>query len=205
MQHCIVSLNVWNIFCNLYSCQRVFVYKTCVYCLIDAVLLLCVCVCLCRLPLLVWLQTQIHPVSWVHRKLLPAARDEILSMMRTILDKCSTQISMELLDVSTLPCFLILLDYPSSPPPPTSPFSSSSSSSSSSPSSSSPSSPSSSSKTSSSSSSFFSFSSFSSWPPPSAPYLFLCVCVDVASSLVCVQLLYGNGCINQSCVLFAFA
>ena len=32
--------------------------------------------------------------------LLPSARDEILLMMRTILDKCSTQISMELLDVS---------------------------------------------------------------------------------------------------------
>ena len=35
--------------------------------------------------------------------LLPAARDEILLMMRTILDKCSTQISMELLDVSISP------------------------------------------------------------------------------------------------------
>ena len=33
----------------------------------------------------------------------------------------------------------------------------------------------------------------------------MCVCVDVASSHICMQLLYGNGCINQSCVLFTLA
>ena len=53
--------------------------------------------------------------------LLPAAKEEILEMVRTILDKCSTQISLQLLEVgkcSTTHCIINLNSSLSSSPPP---------------------------------------------------------------------------------------